>query len=391
MLATFFGEAPSQGIEFPTVRGRYYVDQEAIELTEEDLERIGITDIYTAEEGEILMDDAEDNAGTLYFTVNPTSASLAGSTFELVNSRDESAVVDFTPAYLSDHLLSFGWTRAANNGFYETSVKINPENVKSFVPTIYLNADSSYIVQKIKDVRNNFNRKTAADLAASVFDLSGEILPAYGMKTTWYDVNGAHSVISSYSLGIAAITPLSYAFLNDADYKTAPGYEKVIDKINGIKSLQKPSRQDAREDIISYVDKLNNFICKTVNDFNDFLQPTLLAESDNVIFRVMASGDGSVVKGSSVLLHPTSYTGEFLAPAFKKFVAVSNIYKNGDSIGDEAVRAFNAANNLQQVLPGRATSVKLEGLQSGCVYEIVYSAVDYTGRVVANKYYINVQ
>ena len=190
---------------------------------------------------------------------------------------------------------------------------------------------------------------------------------------------------------MTAIHPLSYAFLNDADYKTVPGYERLIDEINGIKSLQVQSRQDVRADIIAYVDRMNKLICDEVNNFNDYLQPTLLASYDNKVFRVVASEQGSVVKGSTVTLYPTSYSGEFLAPAFKKFVAVSNIYKNGVSVGDDTVREFNSKNFLNNVLPGKASTVKLNGLQSGCVYEIVYSAVDYSGKVVANKYYINVQ
>lgn len=391
VLAAFFGEAPSQGIEFPTVRGRFYVDQEAIALTEEDLDRIGIDEVYTAEEGDILIDESEGNAGTLYFTVNPTSADLTFAQFSLVNSLDEEAPVGFTGAKLSDHLLSFGWTRAANNGFYETNVTIDASVANSLQPKLSLGTDQDDIKEKIKAVRKELKRRTAADLAASLFSLSGEVLPAYGLKTTWFDVNGPHSVLSSYSLAVTAIHPLSYAFLNDADYKTVPGYERLIDEINGIKSLQVQSRQDVRADIIAYVDRMNKLICDEVNNFNDYLQPTLLASYDNKVFRVVASEQGSVVKGSTVTLYPTSYSGEFLAPAFKKFVAVSNIYKNGVSVGDDTVREFNSKNFLNNVLPGKASTVKLNGLQSGCVYEIVYSAVDYSGKVVANKYYINVQ
>ena len=391
VLAAFFGEAPSQGIEFPTVRGRFYVDQEAISLTEEDLDRIGIDEVYTAEEGDILIDESEGNAGTLYFTVNPTSADLTFAQFSLVNSLDEEAPVGFTEAKLSDHLLSFGWTRAVNNGFYETNVTIDASVANSLQPKLSLGTDQDDIKEKIKAVRKELKRRTAADLAASLFSLSGEVLPAYGLKTTWFDVNGPHSVLSSYSLAVTAIHPLSYAFLNDADYKTVPGYERLIDEINGIKSLQVQSRQDVRADIIAYVDRMNKLICDEVNNFNDYLQPTLLASYDNKVFRVVASEQGSVVKGSTVTLYPTSYSGEFLAPAFKKFVAVSNIYKNGVSVGDDTVREFNSKNFLNNVLPGKASTVKLNGLQSGCVYEIVYSAVDYSGKVVANKYYINVQ
>lgn len=391
VLAAFFGEAPSQGIEFPTVRGRFYVDQEAIALTEEDLDRIGIDEVYTAEEGDILIDESEGNAGTLYFTVNPTSADLTFARFSVVNSLDEEAPVNFTEAKLSDHLLSFGWTRALNNGFYETNVTIDASVASSLQPKLSLGTDQDDIKEKIKAVRKELKRRTAADLAASLFSLSGEVLPAYGLKTTWFDVNGPHSVLSSYSLAVTAIHPLSYAFLNDADYKTVPGYERLIDEINGIKSLQVQSRQDVRADIIAYVDRMNKLICDEVNNFNDYLQPTLLASYDNKVFRVVASEQGSVVKGSTVTLYPTSYSGEFLAPAFKKFVAVSNIYKNGVSVGDDTVREFNSKNFLNNVLPGKASTVKLNGLQSGCVYEIVYSAVDYSGKVVANKYYINVQ
>jgi len=392
VLAMFYGEAPSQGIEFPTVRGRYYVNQDDINLTEEDLERIGVTDIYSAEAGQILMNESKGNAGTLYFTVNPTSANLSQASFSLVNSLDEAAPVSFEEAVASEHKLGFGWTRSADNGFWEVPVTIALDDVKKFTPTLYLNADSADIVEKMKEVKNSFGRRSAADLAAAVFAVSGNVLDAYGMKTTWYDVNGKHSVLSSYSLAIASFKPLSYAFQKDANYQTVPGYERLIDQIEGMESLHgTKTRDEARSIIIEFVDKMNKYICDRVNDFNDYLQPTLLATYNNKVFRVTTKSQGSDVKGSKITLYPTSYSGEFLAPAFKKFVAVSNIYKNGESVGDEAVKAFNAANNLQYVMPGKATTVELEGLESGCVYEVVYSALDYSGKVVANKYYLNVQ
>lgn len=79
--------------------------------------------------------------------------------------------------------------------------------------------------------------------------------------------------------------------------------------------------------------------------------------------------------GSSIKLVPTSYTYSLLAPAYKKFVKV---YSGSD------VR-------YAKVISGDDYEVNVEGLKSGETYTVVYEAVDYTGKVMARKYTLNVK
>ncbi len=84
---------------------------------------------------------------------------------------------------------------------------------------------------------------------------------------------------------------------------------------------------------------------------------------------------GATVTGSSIKLVPTSYTYSLLAPAYKKFVKV---YSGSD------VR-------YAKVISGDDYEVNVEGLKSGETYTVVYEAVDYTGKVMARKYTLNVK
>ena len=75
-----------------------------------------------------------------------------------------------------------------------------------------------------------------------------------------------------------------------------------------------------------------------------------------------------------------------LAPAYKKFVAVTDVW-NAD--GTEAAASVGqAANgeNMKKVIDSEK-SCTLNG-QAGYIYEISYSAVDYHGKVTTKKFYV---
>ena len=157
-------------------------------------------------------------------------------------------------------------------------------------------------------------------------------------------------------------------------------YSEVL--TDGIKSI-----------LIKYLDKVNVQICGFVNSINDYLQPTLLVNTGKNVVRVTTRKEGTDFKGTKADIYPTTYCGELFAPAFRKFVAVSNICDaEGQPVDDAEVKSFNEQNNLLQVInPTKTDVVRLEGLQAGYKYEIVYSAVDFSGKVVAKKYYLNVK
>ena len=143
--------------------------------------------------------------------------------------------------------------------------------------------------------------------------------------------------------------------------------------------------------------QLNSYITKAYNKMNSIfsqtpnkaLQPVLVGKEGNKIGILSRSkSNPTKVSGSSLTLIPTSYTLELLAPAYKKFVVVSDVF-NADG-SEAAISVGQTANsngtNLAKVLDSEG-SCTLNG-QAGYIYEIAYSAVDYHGKVVIKRFYV---
>ena len=130
--------------------------------------------------------------------------------------------------------------------------------------------------------------------------------------------------------------------------------------------------------------KLNSIFSKTPNKA---LQPVLVAKSgDKISLLSRSKSNPTKVSGSSLTLIPTSYTLELLAPAYKKFVAVTDVW---DAAGNPAAASIGqAANgeNMLKVIDSEKTCT-ING-QAGYIYEIAYSAVDYHGKVVIKRFYV---
>ena len=103
----------------------------------------------------------------------------------------------------------------------------------------------------------------------------------------------------------------------------------------------------------------------------------------------------TVLEVANCVVVPTSYTGELLVPAFKKYVAVTNVFDGDESAQDgcaDCIAALEAANSgdLNKVLAGTTNVVEFAG-KSGYTYEITYSALDYSGKYSNVKYYVTVK
>ena len=100
------------------------------------------------------------------------------------------------------------------------------------------------------------------------------------------------------------------------------------------------------------------------------------------------------VNATRLSLLPTSYNAEIIAPAFKKFIAVTNVSKDGVSAkgGDmDCKSVLDEANNQQsinEVIDGGYNGFIGFTGKAGYTYEILYTAVDYTGKVVVKKFYV---
>ena len=221
ILAAYYGSVESQGLEFPTARPRFYVDAANVQLTAKDIEILG-AEAVTKAAGVVLLGD-EGNAGTVYMTINPNTVDFTGINVALVNSQDEFSGATLSAPVLSDEVLSFGITRAANNGFYESKATISEEDLEDVKFTLNLNE----VKEVAKDFvnGNGFNVTQLANTVANT--MNSFVMDANGVKVSWQDYEGEHSTYSQYGVAVTAIKPLSFAFGSDFAYTQVPGVEQV--------------------------------------------------------------------------------------------------------------------------------------------------------------------
>ena len=163
----------------------------------------------------------------------------------------------------------------------------------------------------------------------------------------------------------------------------------VNGKIETVESVLNVALDKVQSGLNTYLGVLNNKVCGLINSFNAVLQPTMLVSTTDG-FSMLSSikGAPTTIDNASAVLVPTSFTAEVLAPACKKFVAVTNAYKDG--LEDLAEAKAANTGDLATVLPGGTRAVQFNG-KSGYTYEITYSAVDFYGMISNTKYYVKVK
>lgn len=138
---------------------------------------------------------------------------------------------------------------------------------------------------------------------------------------------------------------------------------KVIDRVNG------------------YIKRFNNLL----KNSNSLLQPTMLYTAQSGAWNQLPNVKEAAAylklnggKASTVFI-ATSYTAELLAPAYKKYVHVTEA-PTGSKV---------AGRNLNTVIDGNTYKIGFEADKAG-TYEITYEAVDYAGKTVSKKFYVKV-
>ena len=445
ILVGYYGESDVD-VRFPTTRTANYIYKECA-LTDKDAEMLGSSvESYNKFGQSVLVEETEGNAGKVYVTINPTSVDFTGQKLPLVNSQDEESAVKLGALEKSDAVLRFGVTRAADNGFYEATATFTEDNIPTY------GVDKSMIYNSLKDIakdvlnhQDGINVKAAASRLYNVFlELNGN-LDAYGIKASWNfnDVEGnvqTNSVYSKYAIAATAIKPLSYAFMYDMQLGTSinnrlpnlptinPNVEAIINNIVDLDQLEgqiMPEVKDAlelvKDQVVAgagnymdkaepYINKLNYWASRlngymerfedVANNVNAFLQVTMLYKGkDNQFHQLSNSKEYPTVFAGEGLANvfATSYTGEIIAPAFKKFIGVTNVFKDGDSAQNgctdckAALDAVNDGEYFNEVFPGSRYGVAIENMKKGYTYEIFYSALDYSGKISARKFYVTVK
>lgn len=142
------------------------------------------------------------------------------------------------------------------------------------------------------------------------------------------------------------------------------------------------------DNAITPVNNLLHKINAHISDVNQLLQPTMLYKSSktgdwNTLSTLKGKLGTRMTGTGSTVLVATSWTGELLAPAYKK-----SVYVKGNPAGAKVT--LMDGNTPAKKFAGSTQKVLFTATAKG-PYTIVYEAVDYSGVSVKKEYHITVE
>lgn len=273
VLAAYHGEALDE-ISFPDYGSQYLANPVEKVLTQADLdilEKAGFSDYYEVSAGNLYYgkdNGSKANAGKLYFTINPTSTDFTGLTPTVINSRGEKAALELNNVKKSDHKLSWGYTRAGDNGFYEADAEIPAADMNKLKARLDLGAMKD-LASDLKDFRTKGFDVTK--ILSTIYEEAGDVLDRYAVTVE----SDGRKVVSDYALAATTVKPLGFYSVPLESYKqdNVPGIgrvEKFIDDVKG-KVFEALSKVLDKADFDKVQEKIDSFDWSkfTVKDFDE--------------------------------------------------------------------------------------------------------------------------
>ena len=171
----------------------------------------------------------------------------------------------------------------------------------------------------------------------------------------------------------------------------------IIKKINSYENNITGTVDDIVTRAKSYIDKINSVIVNLVNSTNERFQPFMVASTNKGMKFLSGSKNYPTRLTKDIKFFATSQTMELIVPMARKHVAVTNVFKgdasaqDGNSDCKSKLTAANSGEKMNVVLDGNERVIELNGLASGYVYEIAFSALDFQGKIATRKYYVTVE
>ncbi|WP_028907265.1 hypothetical protein [Xylanibacter ruminicola] len=261
-LGAAYGQATYAG-EFPSTEADDYVAGHGVVLTANDIAGAkktewGANDYLPVEKA---------NAGTMYFTLNPSNISDLEAqqiALSLVNSQNAASFVEIGKAEKdTTTVLEWGLTRAEFQPTLwkaEATIDLDDaETLKKVIdPTQMI--DFKTIADKVRTLISDAYHsarttsaakatakevlKDGAQIVATLLKTEIPSMPALALKAEWNDTVGTRSVLSDYSLAATAYKPLGFGFgaelgvdgrtisLDKIDAAVAKLVNKVQDRLN---------------------------------------------------------------------------------------------------------------------------------------------------------------
>ena len=273
--------------------------------------------------------------------------------------------------------------------------------LKNATPSISTDVDKQpHLVYTYKDGTTSYDElaegKGFGDVQRMSVDISNVRID--------YQINTTPTVsVTNYNEGdkIATAKVDISDFINDMNASigsSTAGLNQMLTAVNGLQGkidskLAQISNMISSysSQLLKYTDKVFGVAAALLKNPNRFLQPALFASNGDKVVNLSSESllPTQVVTGGEIALFPTSFTGELVAPAFKKYIAVTKV--TGGSL---TIDQINALEGFNTVLDGNAYNqskpliIKADDSFKGATVEIIYEALGYNGKVAGRKYYI---
>ena len=179
---------------------------------------------------------------------------------------------------------------------------------------------------------------------------------------------------------------------SDVDVKLAEFFNDVKES-NNFQTYIDETKSSLYASIDKYLTRLEKHILRVFNNAHRSLYITMFGKQNDAIALLSMNLDlPTKAEAGELTLVPTTYSLQYFAPVYKKFVAVTNVYdaktKAELDLGEAQSLAAvaNSGENMLKVVDG-LKNCTIKG-ETGKIYEITYTAVDFLGVVMIKKFYV---
>lgn len=330
-----------------------------------------------------------------YYLYDPTVTNEDGTKGALVEKHQVAPTYDM--AAFAVKPLSFN-TLKDNQSLKNLGLALDKYMIPTLSDKLGKFMDALDVQVELSEDKKNLNVYTIVALADVTVQYDN------ATKKAWFEKNGA-PIAGSEIKNVTEVKEITSTDLEGGHvqkvYKIKTTDSTIADVVAELNKQLNTKLQPVKDAIqnaankwdsaIQPVNTLLHKINAKIGNVNELLQPTLLYKNSNTddwnTLSTLGGRLGTRMTGTgSTVLVATSWTGELLAPAYKK-----SVYVKGNPDGakvtlmDGTTPAEKIAGSTQKVLFTATTAAK------GKSYTIVYEAVDYSGVSAKKEYHITVE
>lgn len=331
-----------------------------------------------------------------YYLYDPTVTNEDGTKGALVEKHQVAPTYDM--AAFAVKPLSFN-TLKDNQSLKNLGLALDKYMIPTLSDKLGKFMDALDVQVELSEDKKNLNVYTIVALADVTVQYDN------ATKKAWFEKNGA-PIAGSEIKNVTEVKEITSTDLEGGHvqkvYKIKTTDSTIADVVAELNKQLNTKLQPVKDAIqnaankwdsaIQPVNTLLHKINAKIGNVNELLQPTLLYKNSNTgdwnTLSTLGGRLGTRMTGTgSTVLVATSWTGELLAPAYKKSVYVKgNPFEAKVTLMDGTTPAKKIAGSTQKVLFTATPAAK------GKSYTIVYEAVDYSGVSAAKKeYHITVE